>query len=55
MVERKKELKRRHHRKAKIRKLKAKLAAATDSRQKEHIMYKIQRLSPFWQPEETEG
>ena len=48
MVERKKELKRRYHRKAKMTKLKAKLAAAKDSREKELILQKIRILSPWW-------
>ena len=48
MVERKKELKRRYHRKAKMTKLKARLAAAKDSREKESILHKIRILSPWW-------
>jgi hypothetical protein len=48
MVERKIELKRRYHRKKKMAKLKAKLAAAKDGREKEAILKKIQVLSPWW-------
>lgn len=47
MIERQTELKRRHHRKMKMRKLKAKLATAQGP-DKEKILYKIHRLSPFW-------
>ena len=52
MVERKMELKRRYHRKKKLPKLKAKLAAATDPKEKEKILHKILRLSPWWKPVE---
>jgi uncharacterized protein DUF6800 len=48
MVERKKELKRRYHRKGKLRKLKDKLAATKDSVKKEQIIKKIHLLSPWW-------
>jgi hypothetical protein len=48
MVERRSELKRRYHRKGKLPKLKAKLAKAKDNREREHILQKIHRLSPFW-------
>lgn len=49
MVERKKELKRRYHRKQKLAKLKSKLAAAGDnSREKEKIIHKIRLISPWW-------
>lgn len=46
-VERQIELKRRHHRKLKMKKLKAKLATATGP-DREKVMYKIKRLSPWW-------
>jgi len=49
MVERRSELKRRYHRKEKMRKLKARLAAAKDHRDKEAIIKKIHVLSPWWQ------
>ncbi len=49
MVERKTELKRRYHRKKKMAKLKARLAAAKDGREKEAILKKIHVISPFWQ------
>jgi len=55
MVERKIELRRRHHRKLKMRKLKAKLAAANNSGDKEKILFKIHCLSPFWQEPEEAG
>ncbi len=48
MVERRTELKRRYHRKKKMAKLKTKLAAAKDSREKEAILKKIHILSPWW-------
>jgi len=48
MVERKTELKRRYHRKAKLKKLKTKLAAARDSRERETILQKIHKISPWW-------
>ena len=48
MVERKSELKRRHHRKEKMFKLKAKLAAAKDPQVRELILAKIMRHSPWW-------
>ncbi len=47
MSERQQELKRRYHRKGKMRKLKRKLAAATGP-DREKILYKIHSLSPFW-------
>ena len=47
MVERKKELKRRFHRKKKIPKLKVKLAAAKTEAEKSKILGKIS-LSPEW-------
>jgi hypothetical protein len=48
MVERRKELNRRYHRKAKMAKLKSKLAGATDHREKEKLLRKIHLLSPLW-------
>jgi hypothetical protein len=48
MVERRSELKRRYHRKQKLRKLKAKLATAKEGREKENILRKIHILSPWW-------
>lgn len=54
MVERKIELRRRYHRKSKMQKLKIKLAAATDGRERDKILQKIRKLSPLWQePEKT--
>jgi hypothetical protein len=52
MVERRSELKRRYHRKQKLRKLKARFLAAKDSREREHVLRKIRILSP-WSPEPT--
>jgi len=49
MVERRSELNRRYHRKKKMAKLKARLAKATDGKERETIFKKILRLSPFWQ------
>jgi hypothetical protein len=48
MVERKSELKRRYHRRKKLAKLKKKLAAAKDGREKEAVLKKIQVVSPWW-------
>jgi Family of unknown function (DUF6800) len=48
MVERRKELNQRYHRKKKLTKLKAKLAAAKDGREKDTILKKIHRISPWW-------
>lgn len=49
MVERRIELNRRYHRKKKMTRLKAKLAAAKDGRDREAILRKIRLLSPEWQ------
>jgi hypothetical protein len=49
MVERKIELKRRQHRRKKMFKLKARLAAAKDGREREHVLHKIHALSPWWE------
>jgi hypothetical protein len=48
MVERRTELKRRQHRKKKMRKLKAKLHHAKDAREREAVLGKIHVLSPWW-------
>jgi hypothetical protein len=48
MVERRSELKRRAHRRQKMAKLKARLAAAKDSRDREVILGKIRLMSPWW-------
>jgi hypothetical protein len=48
MVERRIELDRRYHRKKKMKKLKARLAAAKDDKVREATLQKIKRLSPFW-------
>jgi hypothetical protein len=48
MVERRKELNRRYHRKQKLARLKAKLAAAGDGREKDKIINKIRLISPWW-------
>ena len=48
MVERKMELKRRYHRKAKMRKLKAKLAKAKSGGERDTLLKKIHILSPWW-------
>jgi hypothetical protein len=47
MIERQMELGRRHHRKKKMRKLKAKLGTTTGA-DREKVLYKIKRLSPWW-------
>ena len=48
MVERRTELKRRYHRKKKMAKLKAKLAATNSNSEREAILKKIHTLSPWW-------
>lgn len=48
MVERKIELRRRRARKKKMDKFKDKLDAAKDDREKEAILLKIHRISPWW-------
>jgi hypothetical protein len=48
MVERKIELRRRRKRHEKMRKLKAKLAAAKSGGEREQILQRIRRLSPWW-------
>lgn len=48
MVERRKELDARYQRRKKMLKLKAKLAAAKDSSDREAILKKIHRISPWW-------
>jgi hypothetical protein len=48
MVERRSELRRRYHRKKKMAKLKAKLSAAKDGRERENVLRKIHILSPMW-------
>ncbi|MBX9581068.1 MAG: hypothetical protein K2X87_12235 [Gemmataceae bacterium] len=54
-VERRIELDRRYHRKKKMKKLKAKLETAIGE-DREKILYKIKRLSPFWtEPPKDEG
>jgi hypothetical protein len=53
MVERRKELNRRYHRKQKLRKLKRKLAKAKDGREKDNVLRKIHVLSPFWKEKAT--
>lgn len=48
MVERKIELRRRRSRREKMRKLKTKLAAAKSGGEREALLQKIHRLSPWW-------
>jgi hypothetical protein len=48
MVERRKELDQRYGRKKKMAKLKAKLAAAKDAKDRDTILKKIHRVSPWW-------
>jgi len=54
MVERRIELDRRYTRKKKLKKLKAKLATATGD-ERDKVLYKIRRLSPFWTEPPAEG
>jgi hypothetical protein len=48
MGERRSELNRRRHRRRKILKLKSRLGAAKDGRERDLIVKKIRRLSPLW-------
>ena len=48
MVERRKELDQRYHRKKKLAKLKAKLASAKDGRARDEVLKKIHKISPWW-------
>jgi hypothetical protein len=48
MVERKSELKRRQQRRKKLFKLKTRLAAAKDGRERDLILKKIRVFSPWW-------
>jgi hypothetical protein len=52
-IERKTELKRRRKRRAKLQKLKGKLAKAKTSGDTQTILQKIKRVSPFWKPPEA--
>ncbi len=49
MVERRIELNRRYHRKKKLAKLKARLAATKEPGKREQILRKIHILSPWWE------
>jgi hypothetical protein len=55
MVERRKELNQRYQRKKKLGKLKARLAAAKDGRERENVLKKIHRISPFWTEQRAEA
>jgi hypothetical protein len=48
MSERKSELKRRRHRRAKVLKLRSRLSRTKEARDRETIIKKIRRLSPLW-------
>ena len=48
MVERKSELRRQRSRRKKMLKLKSRLAKAKSNSEKDQIVKKIQRISPFW-------
>lgn len=48
MVERRKELNQRYHRKKKLAKLKSRLFAAKDEKTREAVLAKIKLVSPFW-------
>ncbi len=49
-VERKTELKRRRQRRAKVKKLKGKMAKAKNPHEASQIQHKIKKVSPFWEP-----
>jgi Family of unknown function (DUF6800) len=53
MVEKKIELRRRRARGKKLAKLKDKLAAAKDGKDKDAVLVKIRRISPWWQAPAT--
>jgi hypothetical protein len=53
MVERRKELNQRYHRKKKMAKLKGRLAAAKDDKTREAVLGKIRLVSPFWKEAAT--
>lgn len=53
MVERRKELDRRYARKKKMHKLKAKLAAAKTEEERNVILAKIRRISPWWEQQQA--
>ena len=53
MVERRIELDRRYRRKAKMTKLKAKLAHAKDDKEKDKVLTKIRAISPWWEVEQA--
>jgi hypothetical protein len=53
MVERRIELNRRYSRKKKMTKLKARLAAAKDGREREAVLVKIRKVSPGWTEAES--
>jgi hypothetical protein len=55
MVERKIELRRRRSRRQKLLKLKAKLAKVKDHRDRDTIVQKIHRISPWWHEAKPEG
>ncbi len=46
-TEREKEIRRRQHRRAKLRKLRAKLAAARSKEERQKIIEKIRKINPF--------
>jgi hypothetical protein len=48
MVERKMELRRRRKRIEKLRKLKTRLDTAKDNRERDLVLAKIHRISPWW-------
>jgi hypothetical protein len=48
MVERRKELTRRYHRKKKLKKLKSRLGKAKDGRERDNVLKKIHAISPMW-------
>jgi hypothetical protein len=54
MVERRIELDRRYTRKKKMKKIKSQLETATGE-QREKLLYKMRRLSPFWTEPPKEG
>lgn len=53
MVERRIELDRKYRRKKKMRKLKLKLGLAAGGEERDKVLFKIHRLSPWWREPEA--
>jgi hypothetical protein len=49
-IERKSELRRRRHRRAKIKKLRARLEKTKNPSEVQSVLTRIKKLNPFWEP-----